>query len=115
MARVLIHDFQGGNRSYVEDTDDAMVRRIAEVLARNIDEIEDPEVVEEILACVEEPASIETAETAIRLYCEGVPEEGLTLSVAHGTAVKVQSPAPPLAESVAGMRRHLEGLLDSGT
>jgi len=110
MARVLTHHFRGGDRSYVEGKDEAMVRRIAEVLARNLDEVDDPEVVEQIIDSFDHASTIETAEAAIALYCEAVPHEGFSLTLAYRTTVRIEDEAPPLAESVAAMRRHLQRL-----
>jgi hypothetical protein len=100
--------FPCGSRAYTEPTDDMMVRRIAEVLARNIGETEDPTVIEEIAACFEEPSSVEMAKVAIGLYAEAVPLEGFTLSICHGVATHGGDEPPPLAESVSAMRRFLQ-------
>jgi len=108
MPRTLTHMFPGGSQAYVEPTDDMMVRRVAAVLARNIEEIDDPTVIEEITSCFEEPATIETAETAIGLYCEAVPHEGFTLSISHGATTHRGDEPPSLADSLAAIRRHLQ-------
>jgi hypothetical protein len=100
--------FQGGSQAYAEPTDDMMVRRVAEILARNIEEIDDPTVIEEIASCFDHAATIETAETAIGLYCKAVPHEGFTLSISHGATTHGGDEPPPLAESVAAMRRFLQ-------
>ena len=110
MARVLIHFFPNGDQPYIEETDEAMVRRIAEILCRNLAEIDAAEVVEEIIECFQDPATIETAEVAIGLYCEVVPLEGFTLSIPHGVTVLNVNEPPPLTESVAEMRKYVEEL-----